>query len=1021
MLRVVFRHVAIRAVLGLALGSAGPSYAAAVAQGPTKAFEAVIAQGEEARRSDPASSLPANFWAAYDAVSLQSLGPETRYRAGVLLWTTGDRWLGGSHLRAALRNAMEGDDAALIGRVAEGVLDRLLIDSRFRDVAATAPAVIARLEALGASPPVLSKAHWHYGEALRETGERTAALAAFESAFQLSEGRGVDGWPVRVSSAIAIANLSAGGRASAKLLDLYVDLERSELPTEVRGALAAQLLEAAGHHYLRTAQIEQARLAFNRAAVLRARHPGFLDVGDAASALNAAAMVEVAGHDALSSPDLTVNPRIGTAYQYLQRAGHFPPANYRVRPFSKFLLDLSVLGSTANFLVEGAAPDLHQSPRAFRDLSDSLSLADDWDPSLRLRFLRAMAYHDLTKFDFGVLTAAVDEAAGDKRTPQADLLALANDTTLVALMVAKTDPQSTLDGRTLAMNLSEQGFAHALERRDPRALRSSATGLGGLSWLLYQLRGGRGDPLSMAFPYRLEALHLARQEAWIDQEALDIAAFEVLNVATEGSFDGAVASLLERQAAGHGALGVLVQQRQSLEQAQRYAERAILQNGPGPTKAVRLADLQTAQERLASRIARTDPDFGDVRREPLLTLAQTQAMLAEDEAVLMIYGGDDLPPEDLARLTSGVALPNGFPGQSVTIALVTRDSFNWKISNLSALELTTHARALRCQLDAASCGGATFEPGAFDGGRAFKLYNHLIAPLLPTLGDRRKLFVVAPGALSALPLDVLWTRDPDELDDPDDLGGAPWLVDQFTTVRLPAIGSLAIIAGTRRVDNSGGRFVGVGDPVINRMPADAPMLAPLTYSALEVTALASLFEADRRTVLLAGNATEDAVIRSELTDVEVLLFSTHGLPAGGWPGVREPGLVLSRSELPGSDDGFLTSAEVSGLQVNADWVILSACRTAASDGSPTGDSFSGLADSFLRAGARSVVVSNWDVRDDVAATFVIDSVERHRANRKAGRAEAMRAAALGLIHDRDDPSRAHPSVWATFSIIGDAF
>jgi hypothetical protein len=47
----------------------------------------------------------------------------------------------------------------------------------------------------------------------------------------------------------------------------------------------------------------------------------------------------------------------------------------------------------------------------------------------------------------------------------------------------------------------------------------------------------------------------------------------------------------------------------------------------------------------------------------------------------------------------------------------------------------------------------------------------------------------------------------------------------------------------------------------------------------------------------------------------------------------EPALVLTPPEAPqdAGDDGVLTASEVSQLKLNAHWVILSACNTAAGD------------------------------------------------------------------------------------------
>ena len=82
-------------------------------------------------------------------------------------------------------------------------------------------------------------------------------------------------------------------------------------------------------------------------------------------------------------------------------------------------------------------------------------------------------------------------------------------------------------------------------------------------------------------------------------------------------------------------------------------------------------------------------------------------------------------------------------------------------------------------------------------------------------------------------------------------------------------------------------------------------------------------------------------------------FATHGLVSGQIDGLGEPALVLTPLEAnTGSDiDGLLTAGENGRLSLAADWVVLSACNTAAGEGraSPT---YSGLARVLQLAGAR---------------------------------------------------------------------
>ena len=71
-------------------------------------------------------------------------------------------------------------------------------------------------------------------------------------------------------------------------------------------------------------------------------------------------------------------------------------------------------------------------------------------------------------------------------------------------------------------------------------------------------------------------------------------------------------------------------------------------------------------------------------------------------------------------------------------------------------------------------------------------------------------------------------------------------------------------------------------------------------------------------------------------------------------GSDEPGLLFTPPAAPSAeDDGFLTATEIAALKLDADWVILSACNTAAG-GAQEAEALSGLAAGVsLRSGARA--------------------------------------------------------------------
>jgi CHAT domain-containing protein len=106
-------------------------------------------------------------------------------------------------------------------------------------------------------------------------------------------------------------------------------------------------------------------------------------------------------------------------------------------------------------------------------------------------------------------------------------------------------------------------------------------------------------------------------------------------------------------------------------------------------------------------------------------------------------------------------------------------------------------------------------------------------------------------------------------------------------------------------------------------------------------------------------------------------------------------------------------------------VILSACNTAAADGTASGDSLSGLARAFLYAGARALLVSHWRVRDDVTAVLTVETLrDRGGGSRAEALQQAMRAVRTGRFPDGTpvpgwSPGWSHPSAWAPFVVVSD--
>lgn len=365
----------------------------------------------------------------------------------------------------------------------------------------------------------------------------------------------------------------------------------------------------------------------------------------------------------------------------------------------------------------------------------------------------------------------------------------------------------------------------------------------------------------------------------------------------------------------------------------------------------------------------------------------------------------------------------------------------------------------------------------FDVQRAHALYFGLLGQVDDLIKDKH-LLVVPSVSLTQLPLQVLVTAatrtDASYLD-------AAWLGTRQPISVLPSISSFMTLRTAKVIDAGASPYVGFGNPLLkgdqysvvaaqkaqslqacpskseidsarlhetslgksgwvrrvarksaeiyNGPLADVgeqenlQMQQPLPNTAYEVCSVAQQLNVSGDNVYLGARATERAV--KELSDAGILQtyrivqFATHGLVAGDFDALSEPALVLTPPhEQPSEvDDGLLTASEVTNLNLNADWVVLSACNTAAGD-SKTAEALSGLARAFFYAGARSLLVSHWAVRTKAAEELTTSAFAAVAADPSVGRAEALRRAMSALV-ELKDKQKSHPEYWAPFAIVGE--
>ena len=434
-------------------------------------------------------------------------------------------------------------------------------------------------------------------------------------------------------------------------------------------------------------------------------------------------------------------------------------------------------------------------------------------------------------------------------------------------------------------------------------------------------------------------------------------------------------------------------------------------------------------------------------RPKSLDVGEVQAYLRPDEALVLFL----VTPEW-----------KSIPEESF-IWVVTRTAARWVRSDLGSTGLAREVAALRCGLDESAWEGAGAErcskasgmaaanatPLPFDRARAHKLYIGLFGAVEDLIKGKH-LLIVPSGALTQLPFQVLVSEGVG--------GGGPgatapgnravaWLTRSHAISILPAVASLKALRGPDRryaasaklartkqgcPETPGRRLAAVaglrgGVARVETLggladPAHIKRQAPLPETADELCAVAHNVRAAAGDIRLGPYATEREVKRlsasGELARYRMVHFATHGALAGELKGTREPGLILTPPEFASAeDDGYLSASEIAGLRLDADWVILSACNTAAG-GADNAEALAGLARAFIYAQARALLVSHWAVDSDATVKLVTAAIGQMARDAGVGRAEAMRRSMLALI-DKGEPHEAHPALWAPFVVVGE--
>ncbi len=490
-----------------------------------------------------------------------------------------------------------------------------------------------------------------------------------------------------------------------------------------------------------------------------------------------------------------------------------------------------------------------------------------------------------------------------------------------------------------------------------------------------------------------------------------------------------------------------------------------------------VAQLDASDARISEidkQLAVDFPDYAALTTPKPLSVAEVQSQLRANEALVLFLDTPDWQPTQEETFIWAVTKSDSrWAHAEVGTPTVQREvaalrcgldyDGSWGAPNSHCADLLKTGYS-----DTDHEGG---KPLPFDLNRSYQLYKALFGQVEDVIKGKQ-LLIIPSGAITQLPFQVLVTEKSDpRFSGWDAERHAAWLIRSHALTVLPSVSSLRALRALAKDSHAIRPLIGFGDPLLDgrpdRYPDDAALAfrarasqscpkelsrqvsnlrglqrgvrplalrggmaniaqiraqVPLPETVDELCSVARDLSVSGDAIRLGARATETEIKQlsqsGELAKYRIVHFATHGALAGQVSGDSEPGLLLTPPEkATETDDGYLSASEIAGLKLDADWVILSACNTAAG-GAEGAEALSGLARAFFYAGDRALLVSHWAVDSNATVKLITGAISRMAADNGVGRAEAMRQSMLALI-DKGEPDEVHPAYWAPFVVVGE--
>ncbi len=288
------------------------------------------------------------------------------------------------------------------------------------------------------------------------------------------------------------------------------------------------------------------------------------------------------------------------------------------------------------------------------------------------------------------------------------------------------------------------------------------------------------------------------------------------------------------------------------------------------------------------------------------------------------------------------------------------------------------------------------------------LYKKLILPFVDEI-QNKKITIVPDGKLSYIAFDGLLQNLPDT-SKTIQFNKLDYLIKNFT-INYSNSSNLLFknSSSAKKIFNKAVAFAPEYKSDTFEIANQKIVLIPLPGAQKEVENISKTINTK---VFISAEATE-INFRNNTENYDILHLAMHAYINDSLPGFSRLAFSLDTLNITNSD-GWLNTADIYNLEINAKLTVLSACNTGSGQ-LKKGEGIMSLARGFFYAGCPAIIMSLWEVEDQ-SGTQIMESFYK---NLKKGKTkdESLRQAKLEYL-ENSNSRRAHPHYWLGYINIG---